>query len=177
MQRVCAGGFPLAVHRPERGRNRWFGNYVKLTLERDVADLANLRQRDKPPGFLKSLAGQTAQATWRSEKRRSVDEGPAAVKEGHDGEPAVWSPTPPPDPAGDRGRCREHAAHPELTVGRVKSTRCCVLPGSLGNSGLCRPRRKDATTGSLTSCVGDGAHSPRPTWLLSLTSGVSLRQR
>lgn len=60
-KRVCTGGFPMAVSRSERGRKRWFDDYVKLTLERDVADLANLRQRDKLPGLLSRLAGQTAQ--------------------------------------------------------------------------------------------------------------------
>lgn len=60
-QRVCTGGFPLAVSRSERGRTRWFDDYVRLTLERDVADLATLRQRDSLPSLLFHLAGQTAQ--------------------------------------------------------------------------------------------------------------------
>lgn len=61
IQRVCTGGFPLAVGRTERARNRWFDDYVRLTLERDVGDLANLRQRDKLPKLLSRLAGQTGQ--------------------------------------------------------------------------------------------------------------------
>lgn len=61
IQRVCTGGFPLAVGRSERARNRWFDDYVRLTLERDVGDLANLRQRDKLPKLLSRLAGQTGQ--------------------------------------------------------------------------------------------------------------------
>lgn len=61
IRRVCVGGFPLAIDRTEPARNRWFDNYVRLTLERDVADLANLQQRDKLPLLLARLAGQTAQ--------------------------------------------------------------------------------------------------------------------
>lgn len=61
VQRICAGGFPLALERSERSRNRWFDGYVKLTLERDVAELDALRKRDKLAPLLSRLAGQTAQ--------------------------------------------------------------------------------------------------------------------
>ncbi len=61
VERVCTGGFPLAVPRPERARNRWFDNYVKLTLERDVARLASVHQRHTLPTLLSNLAGQTGQ--------------------------------------------------------------------------------------------------------------------
>ncbi|MEX2550404.1 MAG: ATP-binding protein [Nitriliruptoraceae bacterium] len=61
IRRVCAGGFPLALGRSERSRSRWFDNYVKLSLERDIAELDTLRKRDKLPALLARLAGQTAQ--------------------------------------------------------------------------------------------------------------------
>lgn len=59
---VVAGGFPLALTRSSTaGRNRWFDEYVALTLERDVRDLSRIRQGDLLPRLLQRLAGQTAQ--------------------------------------------------------------------------------------------------------------------
>lgn len=60
--RICAGGFPIALaRRTVASRNRWFDDYVKLVLERDVRELARIRQREQLPGLLRRLAGQTAQ--------------------------------------------------------------------------------------------------------------------
>ncbi|HEX9890286.1 MAG TPA: ATP-binding protein [Nitriliruptorales bacterium] len=61
VERVCAGGFPLAVGRADTARNRWFDDYVTLTLERDVRELSRTRQREKMPALLARLAAQTAQ--------------------------------------------------------------------------------------------------------------------
>jgi predicted AAA+ superfamily ATPase len=60
--RIFAGGFPIALARTtEASRNRWFDDYVKLVLERDVQELARIRQREQLPNLLRRLAGQTAQ--------------------------------------------------------------------------------------------------------------------
>lgn len=61
IRRACTGGFPLAIERGDQARDRWFDNYVRLTLERDVEGLMNLRQRDALPALLSNLAGQTGQ--------------------------------------------------------------------------------------------------------------------
>ena len=61
IQRVVTGGFPMALWRTETARNRWFDNYVTLSLERDVAEVSRIRQRRALPGLLSRLAGQTAQ--------------------------------------------------------------------------------------------------------------------
>ena len=42
-------------------RNRWFDDYVRLTLERYVRELSNVRQAAMLPRLLERLAGQTAQ--------------------------------------------------------------------------------------------------------------------
>src|SRR6185369_13260530 len=43
--RVVAGGFPLALARGSAAaRNRWFDDYVRLSLERDVQELSKIRQ-------------------------------------------------------------------------------------------------------------------------------------
>jgi predicted AAA+ superfamily ATPase len=60
--RVVAGGFPLALARGNvTSRNRWFDDYVRLSLERDVQELSKIRQAAALPRFLERLAGQTAQ--------------------------------------------------------------------------------------------------------------------
>lgn len=60
--RILRGGFPLAVARPSgAGRNRWFDDYLNLVVERDVAELSSIRQREKMPRLVARLGGQTAQ--------------------------------------------------------------------------------------------------------------------
>ncbi len=62
IDRVVAGGFPIPLSRPTTtGRARWFDDYVRLTLERDVRDLARIEQAAVMPRLLERLAGQTAQ--------------------------------------------------------------------------------------------------------------------
>lgn len=61
INRVVAGGFPLAIQRGQTARNRWFDDYTRLTLERDVRDLSHLRQGAMLPALTNKLAGQTAQ--------------------------------------------------------------------------------------------------------------------
>ncbi|WP_328293548.1 ATP-binding protein [Kineococcus sp. NBC_00420] len=73
IRRVTTGGFPLAVERPTTAaRNRWFDDYVRLTLERDVRDLSRVRQAAALPQLLERLAGQTAQVLNVSAAAASV---------------------------------------------------------------------------------------------------------
>jgi len=62
IERVCAGGFPLALQSTtEQAQRSWFDNYVRLSLERDVLELSRLRQKDKLNDLLRRMVGQTAQ--------------------------------------------------------------------------------------------------------------------
>lgn len=61
IQRVVGGGFPLALEQAPATRSRWFRNYVALALERDVRELAKIRQRQVLPRLLERLMSQTAQ--------------------------------------------------------------------------------------------------------------------
>ncbi len=61
IERVTAGGFPLALARRASARGRWFDDYVGLTLERDVTEVSKIRQRERLPSLLQRLAGQTGQ--------------------------------------------------------------------------------------------------------------------
>ncbi len=61
VDRVTTGGFPMAVGRSQTARNRWFDDYVDLSLQRDVRSLSRIRQKAAMPMLLARLAGQTAQ--------------------------------------------------------------------------------------------------------------------
>lgn len=59
---VLSGGFPLALARePGRSRDRWFRDFIRLVVERDVLEIRRVRQREVLPQVLRRLTGQTAQ--------------------------------------------------------------------------------------------------------------------
>ncbi|MGQ0624118.1 MAG: ATP-binding protein [Sporichthyaceae bacterium] len=60
--RIVVGGFPIALGRTAASaRNRWFDEYVALTLQRDVRELSRIRQGPLLADLVERLAGQTAQ--------------------------------------------------------------------------------------------------------------------
>lgn len=62
VDRIVTGGFPTPLARTTAaGRSRWFDDYVRLTLERDVRELARVEQAAVLPRLLERLAGQTGQ--------------------------------------------------------------------------------------------------------------------
>lgn len=62
IERITAGGLPAALRRaPGSTRARWFDDYLRLTLERDVRHLSRLEQGAVLPRLLERLAGQTGQ--------------------------------------------------------------------------------------------------------------------
>lgn len=63
IERIVKGGFPLAVTRPPKSRNRWFDDYIRQTVERDVPDIAKIRNSRGLYALLRKLAFQTAQMT------------------------------------------------------------------------------------------------------------------
>src|SRR5262249_9901551 len=59
---ITMGGFPPALTRATlASRNRWFDDYISLSLERDVQELGKIRQAASLPLLLEMLASQTAQ--------------------------------------------------------------------------------------------------------------------
>ncbi|GBE22702.1 hypothetical protein BMS3Bbin01_02078 [bacterium BMS3Bbin01] len=74
IRRVVIGGFPLAVTRRTPGaRARWFNDYVKLCLERDVAELARIDQKTALPVLLNHLMAGTAQLVNMDRISRDAD--------------------------------------------------------------------------------------------------------
>jgi len=61
-RRLVRGGFPLALSvSSAAARNRWFDDYVSLTLERDAIELRQIARTDRLTRLLHRLAAQTAQ--------------------------------------------------------------------------------------------------------------------
>lgn len=60
VRRVCAGGFPLALRRSGVDRDRWFEDYVTQSVERDVRELARIRDRRLLRDVLDRMAARTA---------------------------------------------------------------------------------------------------------------------
>ena len=61
IERICRGGLPLAVGRSGPARARWFDDYVRVAMARDVTELSKIRQGALLPTLLRRLAGQTGQ--------------------------------------------------------------------------------------------------------------------
>ena len=61
VDRVCAGGFPLALRRTGSARSRWFDDYVRQSIERDALELGQVRKRQVLRELLGRLAGRTGQ--------------------------------------------------------------------------------------------------------------------
>jgi predicted AAA+ superfamily ATPase len=64
IKRIIRGGFPLAVLRKEQTRNRWFDDYIRQTVERDIPGIPGapgIRNKRGLLQLLRQLASQTAQ--------------------------------------------------------------------------------------------------------------------
>ena len=72
VDRICRGGLPLAVARPGPARARWFDDYVRVSLARDVTELSKIRQGTLLPMLLRRLAGQTGQVLNMAAAGRAV---------------------------------------------------------------------------------------------------------
>ena len=60
-ERVCAGGFPMALQRDDVSRARWFDNYVRSSIERDAAEITRIHHRQALMEVFDRLSAQTAQ--------------------------------------------------------------------------------------------------------------------
>ena len=61
VQRMIAGGYPAALTRPtDRRIAAWYRDYVEALVQRDVQDLARIRELDAMPRLLAAAASQTA---------------------------------------------------------------------------------------------------------------------
>jgi len=57
---VAAGGYPEALSRQGRRRDRWFRDYLDTTMDRDLRDISDALKLDAMPRLLRLLATQAA---------------------------------------------------------------------------------------------------------------------
>jgi len=72
MERVCAGGLPLALRRTGAARARWFDDFVRASIERDALELGRVRERQAMADLLAYLAAQTGQLLNLSKAANAV---------------------------------------------------------------------------------------------------------
>ena len=58
--KIAQGGFPEAIGRSPRRRDRWFQNYIDTTLDRDLRDISDAQKLDEVPHLLRLAATQAA---------------------------------------------------------------------------------------------------------------------
>ncbi len=61
VDRVCAGGLPLALRRSGAARARWFDDFIRASVERDALELSRIRERQAMTDLLTLVAAQTGQ--------------------------------------------------------------------------------------------------------------------
>ncbi|MBN9503020.1 MAG: hypothetical protein BGO01_11055 [Armatimonadetes bacterium 55-13] len=60
LRRIVRGGFPEPSTRPSAsGRERWFNDYLRTMIERDVRDIANIDALSQVPRILKLIASRS----------------------------------------------------------------------------------------------------------------------
>ncbi|MEY4830148.1 MAG: hypothetical protein RLZZ562_1944 [Planctomycetota bacterium] len=81
-ERVAYGGMPMALRLPNAAaRARWFEQYVQLTLEKDVAELAQVRRRVVLPKVALAVAARTGQLLSTTEIAKGLEADRKTVEE------------------------------------------------------------------------------------------------
>lgn len=60
VERAVRGGYPEAVTRTARRRQRWFESYIESVITRDLRELADIRRLEAVPSLVRLIAGQAA---------------------------------------------------------------------------------------------------------------------
>lgn len=61
IERITAGGFPIALARTGAARTRWLDDHVSNSLQRDAREITKIRQAASLPRLFAALASQTGQ--------------------------------------------------------------------------------------------------------------------
>ena len=80
ISRILAGGLPVALQRTGTARARWFDDYVRLVIDRDVVELSRVRQRELLPRLLAGLASQTGQILRITNAARAIGLEPSTAE-------------------------------------------------------------------------------------------------
>jgi len=80
LELACTGGFPeLLRAKSARSRANWFKSYLTTIVQRDIRDIAQIRQAAEIPRMLTLLAGRTAQTVKTSALAETLDLDPTTV--------------------------------------------------------------------------------------------------
>ena len=79
VDRACAGGYPEALKRVGKRRERWFDEYVRLIVQRDALDLSNLRKLGELPKLFALLAGHSAEPVNNTTLSRGTNISQASI--------------------------------------------------------------------------------------------------
>lgn len=79
IERACAGGYPEAIRRSGRRRERWFDEYVRLIVQRDAVDLSTLRKLGELPKLFNLIAGHSAEPVNNATLSRGTDISPSSI--------------------------------------------------------------------------------------------------
>jgi uncharacterized protein len=60
VERAVQGGYPEAVIRTARRRQRWFESYIESVITRDLREVADIRRLEAVPSLVRLIAGQAA---------------------------------------------------------------------------------------------------------------------
>ncbi len=58
---ICAGGYPAVVSLAQAQRQRWYRDYVRTVVQRDIVELADIRRADAVVPVLATVAALTGQ--------------------------------------------------------------------------------------------------------------------
>ena len=59
LERICTGGYPEVQRLKEGDRSRWFRDYVRTIIERDIVELAGIRKAPEMAQLFRVLAART----------------------------------------------------------------------------------------------------------------------
>ena len=77
---VAAGGYPEALLRTGRRRERWFESYIDSTLDRDLRDISDAIKIEEMPRLLRLIATQAANLLSYRNAARRLSLSPETVK-------------------------------------------------------------------------------------------------
>src|SRR5690606_20250203 len=60
LETICAGGYPEALRREGRARERWFENYLSRIVRRDAVEVSRLQHIDRLGTLLRLIAANNA---------------------------------------------------------------------------------------------------------------------
>lgn len=72
LEKMCAGGYPATVGMTATQRRRWYRDYIRTVIQRDIVELADIRSADSVAAVLTTVAASTGQGLNMSRMSRGA---------------------------------------------------------------------------------------------------------